>query len=142
MSRFWRTWTIGWCWAVSLFGLILAASAFEATSGPTRLLFGLLNAHAALDLDAPMRFCLGILGAVTVGWSLTLLAAVQAAHLLGDRARPIWMLVIGSLVVWYVVDSALSVATGFGLNLLPNTIFAAAFLLPIIGGGVLKSPAP
>lgn len=142
MSRFWRTWTTRWCWAIGLFGLILAASAFEATSGPTRLLFSLLNARAALDLDAPMRFSLGILGAVTVGWSLTLLAAVQAAHLLGDRARPVWMLVTSSLVVWYVVDTALSVATGFGLNAIPNTIFAAAFLLPIVCSGVLKPPAP
>ncbi len=142
MSRFWRTWTIGWCWAISLFGLILAASAFEATSGPTRLLFGLLNDQVALDLDAPMRFSLGILGAVTLGWSLTLLAAVRAAHLLGDRAKPVWVLVTSSLVVWYVVDTALSVATGFGLNAIPNTIFAAAFLLPIVCSGVLKSPAP
>lgn len=141
MSRFWRTWTIRWCWAIGLFGLILAASAFEATSGPTRLLFGLLNDRVALDLDAPMRFSLGILGAVTVGWSLTLLAAIHAAHLLGDRARPVWMLVTSSLVVWYVVDTALSVATGFGLNAIPNTIFAAAFLLPIVASGVLKSSA-
>jgi hypothetical protein len=141
MSRFWRTWTIGWCWAVGLFGVILAASAFEATRGPTRLLFGLLNNRVAFDPDAHAQFSLAVLGAVTVGWSLTLLAAVQGAHQLGDQARSVWMLVTGSLVVWYVIDTALSLATGFGLNAIPNTIFLAAFLLPIICSGVLKAPS-
>jgi len=139
MSRFWRTWTIGWCWAVGLFGAILAASAFEATRGPIRLLFGLLNDRVAFDPDAHTQFSLAVLGAVTVGWSLTLLAAVQAAHQLGDQARSVWLLVTSSLVVWYAIDTALSVATGFGLNAIPNTIFLAAFLLPIVCSGVIKT---
>lgn len=141
MSRFWRTWTIGWCWAVGFFGVILAASAFDATSGPTRLLLGLLNDRVTFDPDAHTRFSLAVLGAVTIGWSLTLLAAIQAAHQLGDQARPIWVLVTSSVVVWYVIDTALSLATGFGLNAIPNTIFLAMFLLPIICGGVLKAPS-
>jgi hypothetical protein len=125
---------------VGLFGAILAASAFEATRGPIRLLFGLLNNRVAFNPDAHTQFSLPVLGAVTVGWSLTLLAAVQAAHQLGDQARSVWMLVTSSLVVWYVIDTALSVATGFGLNAIPNTVFLAAFLLPIIRSGVLRSP--
>ena len=54
MSRFWRTWMIGGCWAVGLFGVILAASAFEATAGPTRLLFSLLNDRVAFDPAHPV----------------------------------------------------------------------------------------
>lgn len=141
MSRFWRTWTIGWCWAVGAFGVILAASAFEATDGPTRWLFGLLNNRVAFDPDAHTQFSLAVLGAVTIGWSLTLLAAVQAAHQLGDQARSVWILITSSVVVWYVIDTALSLATGFGLNAIPNTLFLMAFLLPIIRGDVLKSPS-
>ncbi len=141
MSRFWRTWMMGGCLAVGLFGVILAASAFEATAGPTRLLFGLLNARVAFDPDAHLRFSLAVLGAVTVGWSLTLWATVQAAHLLGDQARPVWGLVTASLVIWYVIDTALSLATGFGLNTIPNTVFLVVFLLPIIRSGVLKTPS-
>ena len=67
MSRFWRIWMMGGCLAVGLFGVILAASAFEATAGPTRLLFGLLNARVAFDPDAHLRFSLAVLGAVAVG---------------------------------------------------------------------------
>jgi len=141
MSRFWRTWTMGWCWAVGVFGVILAAGPFEATSGPTRLLFGLLNGRVAFNPDAHTQFSLAVLGAVTVGWSMTLLAAVQAAHQLGDQARGVWALVTSSLVVWYVIDTTLSLATGFGLNAIPNTIFLAVFLSPIICSGVLRSPS-
>jgi hypothetical protein len=45
------------------------------------------------------------------------------------------------MVVWYVVDSALSVATGFPLTRRRNTLILAAFLAPVLGSGVLGSPA-
>ena len=139
MTGFWRTWMTGWCGAVGLFGLVLAGGAFDATSGPTRLLYGVLNAAAPFEPDATLRFTLGVLGAVTVGWSLTLLAAIRAASLL-DRpaARPVWSLIALSVVVWWAIDSALSAATGFALNIAPNTVFAAAFLVPMIRSGVLR----
>jgi hypothetical protein len=138
MSGFWRNWMMGWCWAVGLFGVVLMGGALDATSGPTRLLYGVLNPAAEFRLDQTMRFSLAVLGAVTLGWSLTLFAAIQAAHQLGDRAEPTWCLIILSVAVWYVIDSGLSIATGFSLNTIPNTVFLAAFLLPILKSGVLR----
>jgi hypothetical protein len=140
MSSFWRNWMTGFCLATGLFGIILAGGGFEITSGPTRLIFDLLNGPGELRLDSHMRFSLAVLGAVTIGWSLTLLAAVQAANQLGKRlGKPIWILVTASVVSWYVIDSSLSIATGFGLNAIPNTVFMAAFLLPVIRSGVLSN---
>jgi hypothetical protein len=140
MSSFWRNWMTGFCLATGLFGIILAGGGFEITSGPTRLIFDLLNGPGQLQLDSHMRFSLAVLGAVTIGWSLTLLAAVQAANRLGKRlGKPIWILVTASVVSWYVIDSSLSIATGFGLNAIPNTVFMAAFLLPVIRSGVLSN---
>lgn len=141
MTGFWRTWMTAWCWAVAAFGLVLAGAAFEATSGPTRLLFAVLNGPEPLDLSAQMRFSEAVLGAVTLGWSVTLMAAIQAANLLGDRGRPVWGLIVASVVVWWVIDSALSMATGYGLNAVPNTVFLAALLLPILRSGVLGAGA-
>ena len=60
---------------------------------------------------------------------------------LTDQAWPVWILVTSSVAVWYAIDTALSLATGFGLNAIPNTIFLAAFLLPIVCSGVLKTPS-
>ena len=141
MTGFWRTWMTAWCWAVAAFGLVLTGAAFEATSGPVRLLFAALHGPEPLDLTAQMRFSEAVLGAVTLGWSVTLMAAIQAANLLGDRGRPVWGLIVARVVVWWVIDSALSVATGYGLNAVPNTVFLGAFLLPILRSGVLGAGA-
>ena len=141
MSSFWRNWLTVWCWAVGVFGAVLAGGAFDATSLPTRLFFGLLNGPAPLDLQAQARFSLGVLGAVTLGWSLTLAAAIRAAIQLGEQGRPTWLLVTASAVTWFVIDTPLSIATGYGLNAIPNVIFLAAFLAPVLASGVLRQPA-
>jgi len=141
MTGFWRTWMTAWCWAVIALGVVLTGAAFEGTSGPVRLLFAVLNGPEPLDLTAQMRFSEAVLGAVTLGWGLTLMAATQAANLLGDGGRPVWGMITASVVIWWVVDCALSMATGYGLNAVPNTVFLAAFLLPILRSGVLGSGA-
>lgn len=137
MSTFWRNWLSIWCWAVGLFGVVLAGGAFAATSGPARLLLDILNGSADIALDGAMPFGLAVLGAVTLGWSLTLMAAIQAADQLGARGRSVWVMLIGGVTAWFVIDSALSIATGFGLNVIPNTLLAATFLVPVLRSGVL-----
>ncbi len=139
MTRFWQNWMIGFCLAVGLFGVVLAGGAAAATSGPVRLIFALLNGPGQFQLDPPMRFSLAVLGAVTIGWGITLLAAVQAAHRLGGKAaKATWRWITASVVSWYVIDTTLSVVTGFGLNAVPNTLYLAAFLIAVVRSGTLK----
>lgn len=138
MGAFWRTWLWGWCWAVALFGVLLMGAAFEAAAGPVRLVFGAINPGAPFELDAQARFTLALLGAVTLGWALTFVAAISAAHQIGAGAGRVWRLITLSVVTWYVVDSALSIATGYALNAVPNTVFLIAFLLPVLRSGALK----
>jgi hypothetical protein len=111
---------------------------FESTSGPTRLTYDFIMGSDVLELDPPMRFNIALLGAVTLGWSVTLYAAMSAAILLGREGRSIWILVTASVVLWYVVDNALSIATGFPRNLITNTLFIAGYLIPVIQSGVLR----
>lgn len=140
MSSLWQKWMTGWCGAVGLFGIILVGGGLEVTSAPVRILFDFLNGPGKLDLNPHMHFSLAVLGAVTIGWSLTLMAAIQAANQLEKRvSKPIWALITTSLVSWYVIDSILSIATGFWLNAVSNTIFIATFLIPITRSGVLRS---
>jgi len=140
MSSFWRNWLTVWCWAVGVFGVVLVGGVFDATSLPTRLFFGILNGPALLDLDAQARFSLGVLGAVTLGWSLTLAAAIGAAIALGEQGRPTWVLTTASVFAWFLIDTPLSIATGYGLNAIPNLIFLVAFLTPVLASGVLRAP--
>jgi hypothetical protein len=141
MNGFWRKWLTAWCAAVGVFGVVLAAGASAATSGPVAALLDLLNGPEPLVIEGPMRFALAVLGAVTIGWSMTLAAAIEGAVRLGRDGRPIWMMILASGLLWYVIDSALSVATGFGLNVIPNTLFIAGLIAPLAASGVLRSRA-
>ncbi|MCY6493485.1 hypothetical protein [Leptolyngbya sp. GGD] len=139
MSNFWRNWMTVWCIGIGLFGVTLAAGALEATSEPTRIVFQLLNGPGELNLDSHMRFSLAVLGAVSIGWSITLFAAIQAVNQLDKAAsKPIWILVIVSVLTWAAIDTALSIATGFWRNAIPNLVYVLTFLLPVSQSGVLK----
>jgi hypothetical protein len=140
MSTFWQRWLMAWCGVLAMLGAVLAGAATDATSGPVRLVFAIIGGPGELQLDAHMRFTLAVLGAVVIGWSLTLLGATRMAHRLGrDRGRSAWGWVTVSLAGWFVIDSTLSILTGFALNAVMNTIFMAAFLLPIVRSRVLSA---
>jgi len=139
MSGFWRNWLTGWCWAVGVFGAVLVGGGFEATSGPARLAFDIVKGPEPLDLNAQMRFSLAVMGAVTIGWAITLAAVIQAAVLLGERARPVWLLLVLGVTTWFVIDTPMSIATGYPMNAVPNLALFVTFLLPIIRSGVLRT---
>ncbi len=141
MSAFWRVWLIIWCGGVFIFGAVLAGGAFEATSAPVRLLYEGLQGAGPLILDPAMRFSLAVMGGVSIGWAMTMLLVMLAAMELGDRARPIWLALTLGLATWFVIDSALSVATGFALNVVPNIVLMSTYLIAVIASGRLKQPA-
>ena len=119
-------------------GLVLAGAAFEATSGPVRMIFALVGEALPAEMGEPLRFSIVLMGAVTLGWWLTLEAAFKAIDLLGDRAAPVWRGVTVSVVGWYVIDGALSAVTGYALNILPNTLLLVGYLIPVLAAGVMR----
>ena len=143
MSGFWRTWLTVWGWSVVIFGLVLAGGAFEATRAPVDMLISTLGGIDSLAWDRPLRFGVGLMGAVSIGWGLTFLAIFKAAWMLGDQAGPVWRAITLSTLAWYVIDGVISVASGFALNLVPNTVLLIGFLWPILSQGLLaKSTQP
>lgn len=138
MTGFWRGWFLIWCLAIGLFGAVLSGGAFEATSGPVRLVLTSLQGPSAPQLDATLRFSLAVMGAVSIGWAVTLAFIIRAAIQLEDRSRPLWNAISAGMVSWFVIDSTLSVATGFGLNVLPNIALAGMYLVGLFGSGVLR----
>lgn len=138
MTGIWQRLMAGWCCAVILFGAVLMGGAFASADGPTRYLLTNMGG-SNLAMDAPLRFAVGLMGAVTFGWGLTVLAVTSVSHLLdASGARLLWRRVTAAIMVWYLVDSVISVATGFGLNALSNTLLMGAFLLIARGSGVLS----
>lgn len=135
MTGFWRSWIIVWCWAAGLFGAAVAGGAFESTDGPVRSLFTAFGRWGAPDMTPHLRFATGLLGAVTIGWALTLAAVACAVETV---SAAMWRTVTTAVVAWYLVDSGLSIATGFAFNAVSNTLFTAAYLVPILASGVLR----
>ena len=139
MDKVWQNWLSAWAILVTVFGLVLAAGAFAATDGLTAMLFTLFGNPLPADLDAHHRFAIGLMGAVTMGWGLTYYGAFKALHALDHAtAVPIWRYMLGAALVWYVIDSTISIATGFWMNAVSNTLLIALFLIPLVKSGVLN----
>ncbi len=75
-----------------------------------------------------------MLGAVLIGWAIAILGLIDAAHRVG---APAWRMLTLSIVVWYFIDSIISVALGFPVNAASNRVFLVTFLVPILASGVL-----
>ena len=133
MSQFWKNWLDIWCYLVILFGALLAGAAFPQTDAPAHMLFVNLNPVVAAEFGQTERFAIGLMGAVTIGWGLTLFYLIRAAHKYG---APLWQNITIIAAVWYIVDGYISYTTGFGLNIVSNTILMAGLFIPIyIGQG-------
>lgn len=138
MSAFWRGWLYVWCGLVIIFGLVLAGGGLAATSGVADMLFGVLGGPDDLTWTPHLRFSVALMGAVTMGWGLTFVATFMAAHRLGEQAGLVWRMATLGVIVWFVIDSALSVATGFALNAVSNAGLLAGYLIPVLATGVMR----
>lgn len=136
MSEFWKTWLTIWCGAVIVFGAVLVGAASPATDAIARAALAFMS-DGPFDtslFDAPaFRFAVALLGAVTLGWGSTVLAVVRA----GRQDAALWRAVTAAVVIWYAVDSAASIATGFALNAVSNTLFLAAFVVALLASGAI-----
>jgi hypothetical protein len=140
MEKTWQNWFSAWAVGVFFFGLVLTGGAFEATDGPASAIFTLFGNPAPDNPGEHYRFSLGLMGAVTMGWGLTYWVSFKALGLLdAATAAPLWRKLTLFLLVWYVVDCIISVATGFWMNAVSNTILLTLYLIPLFKSGVMKS---
>lgn len=115
-----------------LTGLALALSALPALNLPMRLLADLLVwplDNAQTLLAAETRLTLAISGGVMVGWGVMIWQLAGAP--MDAAPQAVRTIIQTSLLVWFVVDSFASVAAGAALNIVPNTLYLALFLVPI-----------
>lgn len=138
MTNFWKNWFTLWCAFIILFGAILAGAGLEPTDGPATMVYAMVGA-AATDWTPHLRFATALMGAVTMGWGITLLFAVRAASAMGVQGAGLWRGMAIAIIVWFVVDSILSVATGFWMNVVSNAVLTAGFLIGIVGSGALSA---
>lgn len=115
-----------------VFGLVLMGGAFETTSAGVTALFAILDGSGTLSWQPELRFALALMGAVTLGWGATVLAVVRGtAQMPAAQSLALWRGITAALLLWYVVDSTLSIATGFWRNALSNTVLIGWYLLVV-----------
>ena len=113
----------------ALFGLafIVAPSLMEAFFN--LLFFSDAAPRFAADANEYMKFAYGVLGAVMVGWMVSLWLVAKGAFRRGEREG--WLTLTASLLIWFVVDSAWSVSVGYWQNAALNTAMLILFAIPL-----------
>ena len=138
MTGLYRNWMNIWRAAMIAAGLIFVLAAFPATDIFVRLFYDLI--YWPLDGNSGFsdasRPTIAILGAVFLAFAVLIQGVVKIAF--DDPASPLWRVITMSVVVWWVVDSGVSVICGVPVNAVTNTILLVIFLVPILGSGVLK----
>jgi hypothetical protein len=129
MERFWRRWMLGTAGSVALFGLALTIPALGADRLFRLLLFGRSYPGGFGPSLDYLHFVHGVLGATMAGWAVLMIVMLAGPF----PWRPAWWGLSVSLGVWFVADTALSLASGFPQNAVLNGVIAAAFLPGLIG---------
>ena len=128
---FWRGWLSVASIVVAGFGLALVVVPSLGGWLFGWLLFGSPDALAGLGAraDAYIRLVHGVLGAVMFGWAIALLMVVLGPF--GRKSRLAWSTIAVSLAVWFVLDTSLSLISGFWPNAALNLALAVLFAVPL-----------
>ncbi len=114
------------------FGMLTAAAAHPSASGLAEFLADIIiwPIDGAQSLAAPeTRLLAAIAGGVMAGWGAMMWLA--ATHLLSRDYRLARKLILSSVIVWFVVDGAASIAAGAPLNAGLNVVFLLLFTVPL-----------
>lgn len=144
MFRFWRRWLQAGYIILILFGLGFAflgtSSLFAPSVSPILAAFWPGGDIPANTADFAF-FAFGIAGALTA--ALGELGWFVARYGIAQRQRWAWNGLVASLLLWYLVDGAISVWAGASINLAFNTVFLAILGVPLVAlRGHLTEPTP
>lgn len=128
-------------WIVIIFGAVLCLAGFTATLAPVEFLYKILHPGPAEAIWGDyLRFSTGLMGAVTLGWGLTVLAlAKHSSAMSATTAKAVWNSVTNGLIIWFVVDGIISISNGFWVNAVSNTIISLIYLWAIHKSRVRKA---
>lgn len=87
----------------------------------------------SIDTDAVrdyLRLPFMVLGAVMAGWSVLMIQIVRGP--LRDGSRWAWSMLVQSLVLWFLLDTGMSLVLGYPTHALFNVPFAIALGIPLL----------
>lgn len=134
MSAFWVKWLKFWGGFTAVFGVLFAVIDLPVLGLPARLfndlIFLRLFQGTRPTLTPDLVASNGILGAVMCGFGLFLCKSVETLAKHDVAAMRHAMLV--AFLSWYALDQWVSFRAGAYGNMVTNTVFFAAFLLPFV----------
>ena len=115
---------------VCLYSLVLVLAGRTAGSLFAGLGFGpddSIDTEAVRDF---LRLPFMVLGAVMAGWSILMIGVVRGP--LRDGSRWAWSMLVRSLVLWFLLDTVMSLVLGYPTHALFNVPFAVALGIPLL----------
>jgi hypothetical protein len=130
-NLFWQRWLIVVTIGTLLFGLSFMLLPGLMQTFFNLLLFGSPDAGGRFDTEATryILFTYGILGAVMVGWMIGFLLVLTGPFRRGEQLG--WNIITYSMTIWFVIDSAFSLISGFAANAALNVAFFILFAIPL-----------
>ena len=131
VSDLWWKWLVVMCAATVFFSLALIFLPVLSKESFSALYLGSADAYLAFS-ETGVRYVLfiqGVLGAVMVGWMLSMIAIIMGPFRRGEFWS--WKAIAGSLVLWFLLDSGYSIASGFWQNAILNLTLLVGFAVPL-----------
>jgi hypothetical protein len=126
----WITWLQIVLAALLGYSLVLVFAGSVAGAWFSALGFGPPERASAPEVHDYLKLPFMVLGAVMAGWTVMMIQIVRGPLREGSAwARSV---LISSLVVWFVLDTGMSLILGFPLHALFNVPFAVALAIPLI----------
>ncbi len=127
--RFLKTLRVG-ALIVLVTGLLPSLAVFHATQEPWRLFFDVLSwplDNMPADFSAAERQLSAVLGGVLCGWAWVLYKLADP-EIFNPKIRK---LMVQSVWIWFLLDSAGSVIAGIPLNAISNIGFLLILIIPL-----------
>jgi hypothetical protein len=131
---FWQRWLLVVSLVVVLFGLALATlndtSAFDLAFGNRVNAAIFRSGPVTTEMKAFQRWIYGVLGATVAGWG----AALTFIAVGPFRRKELWSwnCLAVSLILWFVVDTTISLVFNVAINVVFNTTLLIALALPLV----------
>ena len=126
----WITWLQIVLAALLGYSLVLVFAGSVAGAWFSALGFGPPERASAPEVHDYLKLPFMVLGAVMAGWTVMMIQIVRGPLREGSAwARSV---LISSLLVWFVLDTGMSLILGFPLHALFNVPFALALAIPLI----------
>ncbi|AFY69927.1 hypothetical protein Pse7367_1639 [Thalassoporum mexicanum PCC 7367] len=133
MFIFWWWWLVVSCGITIAFslGMVLAPELLHQFFN--QVLFASSQLPTDFDTAANDYIFLvyGILGAVMIGgWMIPIIFILVGAF--RHKQRWSWLAIASSIGIWFAIDSAISVMSGFWQNAVFNVVFLLMFMIPLV----------